>query len=217
MKRLGRILTFAAVVANMPWIVQSYLAGDRIAIEGTWVTGLLITAGVFTGLVLTAGCCYLAHSSVVLRSWPLALGAGAVLLLEMALLSPLRVAQMGGEQLHQVLAAPWQRWGWAVLAVVAPDAVAALCSWAATAHERSGGAPESIPARRSKRLLGEAEMSVSALTLEPQDRAPRRTVARRSSVAIAGSGGEHKCGRCSREFPTVKALSGHQRWCGRKG
>lgn len=207
-------LAFCAVAANMPWAIQAYLAGDRIAVSGSWVTGLLSTAGLFTGVVLTAGCCYLAHSSWMLRSAPLAFGSLAVLLLEMALLAPLRVAQLSGVAMHEVLDTPGLRWGWSLLAVIAPDAVAALCSWAASAHGRE----QERGARAPVRALGAAEMSIAG-TPETRERVARR--AARSKPAPdhpdyreqTGHSAPVACMRCGRQLDGVKAMAGHMRWC----
>lgn len=206
MKRLGLVLTFAAVAASTPWLVLLYLAADRVELSRGLVSTMLVLAGIPTALVLTAGSCYLAHSSVTLRSWPLALGTLGVLVLEVLLLAPLRVAQLAGQQLHHVLDTSSLRWGWAVLAVIAPDAVAALCSWAATAHDRRAR-PTDAPAapKRVRRLLGAPELSI----------APSRGATPRAEVGSKDAG-ESMCSKCSRPFATVKARAGHERWCGVK-
>jgi hypothetical protein len=194
--------------------VLLFLSADRIDLGATWSRALLGLSGVPTAVVMTLGACYLGHRSVASRSWVLGLSTMLVLASTAALLAPLLVAQLGAEQIHDVLSTSRARWCWSVLAVLAPDLVAVLCAIAGSLREGAAAEHE-----QPSRQLGANEMGLagawSTQAARPRAVAARRVaaIAPRTQTEQNPVGGE-SCVRCGRtDFSSRKAVAGHQRTC----
>jgi hypothetical protein len=126
--RLGLWIAIAALCVNAPRLVQAFLEADGLQLNPQLRPVLMGATGVAAALTLTGGGAWLAHElargadrlqGLLLTCWSL------VLVGQLVLIPPLLMAEMATSRLGTVLPESWQRWGWAFVAVLLVELVAA--------------------------------------------------------------------------------------------
>jgi hypothetical protein len=126
--RLGLWIAIAALCVNAPRLVQAFLEADGLQLNPQLRPVLMGATGVAAALTLTGGGAWLAHElargaarlqGLLLTCWSL------VLVGQLVLIPPLLMAEMATSRLGTVLPQSWQRWGWAFVAVLLVELVAA--------------------------------------------------------------------------------------------
>jgi hypothetical protein len=126
--RLGLWIAIAALCVNAPRLVQAFLEADGLQLNPQLRPVLMGATGVAAALTLTGGGAWLAHElargadrlqGLLLTCWSL------VLVGQLVLIPPLLMAEMATSRLGTVLPQSWQRWGWAFVAVLLVEVVAA--------------------------------------------------------------------------------------------
>lgn len=127
-RNAGFLVALAALLVNMPRFIIVFLQVDSIrlplSIEGT----MLGLTGFATGIVLTGGGAYLAHSiaqpmqtrqrAILTACWSL------LLVFTVVLISPSLVSAIRASELVTVLQSDGAQWGWAMVAVLAVEVIA---------------------------------------------------------------------------------------------
>ncbi len=142
MKKIGLWLAIAALLVNGPRFVIIFLRIDNIDLPLQAEATMLGATGVATGLVLTGGGAYIAHSLaeskargmtqfVMVFCWFL------LLLFSVVLLAPLMVSAIRISPLQLVLASTFSQWIWSITAVAAVEIIAAGAMAAYAIEERS--------------------------------------------------------------------------------
>ena len=130
MKKVGLWLAIVALLVNGPRFVLIFLRIDNIDLPLETEIVMLGATGVATGLVLTGGGAYIAHSLaesrargmvrvVMMLCWFL------LLVFNVILLAPLMVAAIGVSPLRTVLSSSMSQWLWSITAVLAVEIIAA--------------------------------------------------------------------------------------------
>lgn len=140
MKRLGSYLPALAIAVHAPRLILAYLDAEGVVVATAWRTGMLTLAAVATGIVLTGGSAYLAHSlpGLVRHRRLVAVCWVTILVTTGGLLAPLVVGSLSHRELDEVLTSPAARWSWALGAVLCVELVAGA-GMLAHAAERARG------------------------------------------------------------------------------
>ena len=130
MKKVGLWLAIAALLVNGPRFILIFLRVDNIDIPLQTEAIMLGATGLATGLVLTGGGAYIAHTLaeskahgatqfVMIVCWCL------LLVFSVILLAPLMVASIRVSPLQSVFTSNISQWAWSITAVAAVEVIAA--------------------------------------------------------------------------------------------
>lgn len=245
MRRFAFIIAAAALLVSAPRLALAFLLADGVTLSPAVEGAVYAWTGVASGVVLTGGNIYLAHALaehwkrrgalwvVLLVSWVLFLAFAVVLI------APALVAGLSHSELAQVLTSDRQRWGWAVVAALSVEVLAA----AAMAASVLSAEPTAATAKRTGvgsalsgaavRLLGKVASNAAPVSdvqpLTPALPAPLNALPAGSTVSPTGpsaalpadpaqqtvaasAAGRYPCrsAGCSRVFPTPQARSAHE-------
>lgn len=128
---VGIVIALSALVVNMPRLVILFLQADGIEMSKGWEGWLLGISGVATGIVLSGGGAYIAHTvaqpkprsraatAALMGSWI------ALLFFTVVLLAPSLVLALQNYGFAQVLKTEGAQWLWSIVAVVSVEVLAA--------------------------------------------------------------------------------------------
>lgn len=161
MKKIGLWLAIAALLVNGPRFVIIFLRIDNIDLPLQAEATMLGATGVATGLVLTGGGAYIAHSLaeskargmtqfVMVFCWFL------LLLFSVVLLAPLMVSAIRISPLQLVLASTFSQWIWSITAVAAVEIIAAGAMAAYAIEDRSNESFSEKPDNSAFSILSNA-------------------------------------------------------------
>lgn len=130
MKKVGLWLAIVALLVNGPRFILIFLLIDDLTIPLVVETTLLSITGIATGLVLTGGGAYIAHSlvesqtrgmvrTVMIICWFM------LLIFNVILLAPLMVSAIRESQMKDVFASNFFQWLWSVTSVLAVEIISA--------------------------------------------------------------------------------------------
>lgn len=141
LQKFGLWLALAALMINSPRFVLLFLGVDGVmlpkSVEGTF----LALSAVATGLLLTGGSAFLAHTLVAQHARrgavKLFLTICWVLLLffSVILLAPYMVYNLSRSYLATVLTTPFAQWAWSIVSVAAVELMAAAAMAAYALHD----------------------------------------------------------------------------------
>ena len=226
--RIGLWIAVAALCVNAPRLVQTFLEADGLQLHPTLRPVLMGATGVAAALTLTGGGAWLAHElargaerlqGLLLACWLLVLAG------QLVLIPPLLMAEMSSSRLGSVLPLAWQRWGWAFVAVLLVELVAAGAMVAQgrrsrwlEERERQGRELEQIAAERNalqKRLAAlqtpPARNAVQGAAARVQGSAANRANDTTPSATYPCRNG------CGWMGGSQKAENAHQRYCKVRG
>lgn len=148
MKKIGLWLAIAALLVNGPRFVIIFLRIDNVDLPLQAEATMLGATGIATGLVLTGGGAYIAHSLAESKArgmtqFVMVLCWFLLLLFSVVLLAPLMVSAIRISPLKVVLASSFSQWIWSITAVAAVEIIAA---GAMAAYAIEGRSNESYPA-----------------------------------------------------------------------
>lgn len=189
MKKIGLWLAIAALLVNGPRFVIIFLRIDNIDLPLQAEATMLGATGVATGLVLTGGGAYIAHSLAESKArgmpqFVMVLCWFLLLLFSVVLLAPLMVSAIRISPLQLVLASTFSQWIWSITAVAAVEIIAAGAMAAYAIEERSSEShPEtadnsafSILSNALVRRLEKGIANETQAVTTPVVTAPRETV-----------------------------------------
>jgi len=240
--RLGLWIAIAALCVNAPRLVQAFLEADGLQLNPQLRPVLMGATGVAAALTLTGGGAWLAHElarggarlqGLLLACWILVLGG------QLVLIPPLLMVEMGSSRLGTVLPESWQRWGWAFVAVLLVELVAAGAmvaqgrrSQGQEEHDREHRELEAIARERNaleQKLRAEQEHSEELrmlLSTMQKSRAPRGEHDAQASVlpgdapdrehrpSMDAPAGSHPCRNgCGWVGKSPRAENAHLRFC----
>jgi hypothetical protein len=230
-RRVGLWIAIAALCVNAPRLAQAFLEADGLQLGESLRPILMGATGVAAALTLTGGGAWLAHElarggarlqGLLMACWILVLGG------QLVLIPPLLMLEMPGSRLGTVLPADWQRWSWAMVAVLLVELVAAGAmvaqgrrSAAQEQHDQDARELERIAAERNAlaqrlRILESQPRSDSqtlrALRALPSSQGPsqRRTTTRIQSAKPHPVPCRNGCGWVG---SSQNAENAHQRYC----
>jgi len=130
MKKVGLWLAIAALLVNGARFVLIFLRVDSLVIPITGEAVMLAMTGIATGLVLTGGGAYIAHSlaesqkqgmvrTVMLICWFL------LLIFNVILLAPLMVSAIRESSMKSVFDTNFSQWLWSITSVLAVEIISA--------------------------------------------------------------------------------------------
>lgn len=130
MKGVTLALVIIALLVNAPRFVLVFLRADSLELGKQFEAGLLILTAIATGCVLSGGGAVIAHTLAKHKHggrWRQALAAIwlAMLAFSVVLIAPLMVAGIRSSDLAKVLDTNAWQWGWAIVAVLAVEVLAA--------------------------------------------------------------------------------------------
>ena len=148
-KNVGLWLAVSALAVNGPRFVLVFLEADGVLLPHTITGPLLAITGVATGIVLTGGGAYIAHTIarpdrsgamrfVLTMSWVF------LLIFTVVLLAPAMAAAAKSSTLSDVLTTSRLQWAWAIASVVSVEVLAA---GAMVAHALGQAATKRAPGR----------------------------------------------------------------------
>jgi len=178
-RRVGLWIAIAALCVNAPRLAQAFLEADGLQLGEPLRPILMGATGVAAALTLTGGGAWLAHElarggarlqGLLMACWILVLGG------QLVLIPPLLMLEMPSSRLGAVLPESWQRWSWAIVAVLLVELVAA---GAMVAQGRRSAAQEQHDqdARELERIAAERNALAQRLrNLESQPRSDSQTL-----------------------------------------
>lgn len=130
MKKVGLWLAIVALLVNGPRFVLIFLLIDDLTVPVVVETMMLSVTGVATGLVLTGGGAYIAHSlvesktrgmvrTVMITCWFM------LLIFNIILLAPLMVSAIRESQMRDVFESNFFQWLWSITSVLAVEIISA--------------------------------------------------------------------------------------------
>lgn len=152
MKKVGLWLAIAALLVNGPRFVLIFLRVDGLAMPITAEAIMLSLTGIATGLVLTGGGAYIAHSlaesqtrgavrTVMIICWFL------LLIFNVILLAPLMVSAIRESSLKSVFDTNFSQWLWSITSVLAVEIISAgaMAAYALVEKTENASQPDSQP------------------------------------------------------------------------
>lgn len=147
MKKVGLWLAIAALLVNGPRFVLIFLRVDNLMIPLVIEAIMLGATGVATGLVLTGGGAYIAHSlaesktqgmvrTVMIVCWFL------LLIFNIILLAPLMVSAIRESPLKTVFETKFSQWLWSITSVLAVEIISAGAMAAYALEGKTENAPQ---------------------------------------------------------------------------
>lgn len=195
---VGIVLAIVALLVNMPRFVIMFLDVDGISL-GLGAEGLLLgVGGVATGIVLSGGGAYIAHTIAKpkprpwIATWALVVCWVALLLFSVVLLAPSLVMAVQSNDMAKVLDTETEQWIWSTVAIIAVEVLAA---GAMVAHAVGGVEiqPQPATARRpgvwSKLLNAAGDVAIAKLSEASQPK-PATVIAQPSVTPEAQPGAE---------------------------
>lgn len=152
MKKVGLWLAIAALLVNGPRFVLIFWRVDGLAMPITAEAIMLSLTGIATGLVLTGGGAYIAHSlaesptrglvrTVMIICWFL------LLIFNVILLAPLMVSAIRESSLQTVFDTNFSQWLWSITSVLAVEIISAgaMAAYALVGKIENASQPDSQP------------------------------------------------------------------------
>lgn len=140
----GTLIAMAALMVNAPRLIVTYLEIDRLGLPADWEQMLLIATAIATGIVLSGGGAYIAHTIAERpgngwHQWVLVGSYLLMLMFTVILIAPMLMVGLRQTELTQVLTTQDMQWVWCIVAVVSVEVLAAACMVAVvleSGHER---------------------------------------------------------------------------------
>ena len=177
-KNVGLWIALSALAVNGPRFVLVFLEADGVILSHVVTGPLLGLTGIATGLVLTGGGAYIAHTIAEEGRPPivrfvLSICWACLLIFTVVLLAPAMTAAAKTSSLAEVLTTARLQWAWAIAAVVSVEVLAA---GAMVAHAMGQVTSQGHGPSRITKALTNRIVSILEGPQAPQE-APERTAA----------------------------------------
>ncbi len=223
MKRLPLLIVFAALLVSAPRLAVAFVLADGVTLAPTLAAWVFTGTGVASGVVLTLGNAYLAR--VLAAHWKRRGGLWALLLVSwvlflafaVVLIAPLLASGLRHSVLAEVLPSAAQQWGWAVIAALSVEVLAAAAMGALVlsdeptavgASKRNGGIRDALRERIVRTLnadaMPQAPQSTTVATAMPELSAAVPTVQLAEPTREGWS-----CPQCGKWLKNKSAESAH--------
>jgi hypothetical protein len=177
MKKVGLWLAIAALLVNGPRFVLIFLMVDSLTIPVMAETIMLSITGIATGLVLTGGGAYIAHSlaesqtrgmvrNVMIICWFL------LLIFNIILLAPLMVSAIRESPLKNVFETDFSQWLWSITSVLAVEIISAGAMAAYALEGKTANAPHHDSQQSAFSILTGALVRRLETSIAPQPAIP---------------------------------------------
>lgn len=166
----GTLIAMAALAVNAPRLIVTYLEIDRLGLPADMEQMLLVATAIATGVVLSGGGAYIAHTIAEKPSngwhqWVLVISYLMMLVFTVVLIAPMLMVGLRQTELTQVLTTSDTQWIWCIVAVVSVEVLAAACMVAVVlesghvieSRERGPSLMQQVAQAATKRLVAEIE------------------------------------------------------------
>ena len=203
MKKVGLWLAIAALLVNGPRFVLIFLRVDGLAMPITAEAIMLSLTGIATGLVLTGGGAYIAHSlaesqtrgavrTVMIICWFL------LLIFNVILLAPLMVSAIRESSLQSVFDTNFSQWLWSITSVLAVEIISAgaMAAYALVGKIENASQSDSQPNAFSiltNALVRRLETSIApqpAMSVTASHQPVSQTITNHSTTGFTANGDE---------------------------
>lgn len=211
---LGYILALSALLVNAPRLVLTYLRTDNIHLPLMTEASLLTITGIATGIVLTGGGMYLAHTlAQARRHWftrlLLTLCWLALLGFTVILLAPMMLSGLRASDLIAVIPDTSAQWTWSITAVLAIEVMAGGIMLAIGTTDLARPRPSSN-SNFAERLLDAVVRRIEPAPVPASKPEPVPAPNPKPEPDLWLS---YPCPACQRTFTTNQALNAHKRFC----